>query len=102
MTPSLGCGRGQLRTRFTRALLVAIPVLFVVAAAGVRGGFASVVGGSRAAGHAREVTEYTGGGDDEEHWDGDEQRQRERRPQLFPSEDEAPGHRTSHLPPRSS
>jgi len=48
MTGALVFAREQLRTRFTLALLVAIPALFVVSAAGVLSDFASALGGSLA------------------------------------------------------
>jgi hypothetical protein len=46
MTRSLVFAREQLRAPFTLALLVVIPVLFVVAAAGALSDFASALGGS--------------------------------------------------------
>lgn len=49
VTRSLVFAREQLRTPFTLALLIAIPVLFVISAAGVLSDFASVLGGSLAA-----------------------------------------------------
>jgi hypothetical protein len=48
MTRTLFFAREQLRAPFTLALLIIVPVLFVVAAAGVLSDFASVLGGSLA------------------------------------------------------
>jgi hypothetical protein len=48
MTRTLVFAREQLRSPFTLALLVVVPALFVVAAAGVLSDFASVLGGSLA------------------------------------------------------
>ena len=48
MTRTVVFAREQLRAPFTLALLVAIPALFVVAAAGVLSDFASALGGSLA------------------------------------------------------
>jgi hypothetical protein len=48
MTRAVVFAREQLRAPFTLALLVAIPALFVVSAAGVLSDFASVLGGSLA------------------------------------------------------
>jgi hypothetical protein len=49
MTRTLVFAREQLRAPFTLALMVAIPVLFVVSAAGALSDFASALGGSLAA-----------------------------------------------------
>lgn len=48
MTRTVVFAREQLRAPFTLALLVAIPVLFVISAAGVLSDFASALGGSLA------------------------------------------------------
>lgn len=48
MTRTVVFAREQLRARFTLALLVAIPALFVVSAAGVLSDFAAALGGSLA------------------------------------------------------
>ena len=48
MTRTVVFAREQLRAPFTLALLVAIPALFVISAAGVLSDFASVLGGSLA------------------------------------------------------
>jgi hypothetical protein len=48
MTRTVAFAREQLRAPFTLALLVAIPALFVVSAAGVLNDFASALGGSLA------------------------------------------------------
>lgn len=49
MTRSAVFAREQLRTPFSLALLIAVPALFVISAAGVLSDFASVLGGSLAA-----------------------------------------------------
>jgi hypothetical protein len=48
MTRTVVFAREQLRAPFTLALLVAVPALFVISAAGVLSDFASVLGGSLA------------------------------------------------------